>query len=180
MPYAQKQLPKHCRHKASGRVFVRIGGKMYSLGRHGSEASRREYDRIITEYLANGRQALYGQDEVLVEKLIWRFLDQANNEWQYRQTTHRKFTLALRLLHELYGKTPISQFSPLALKAIRRRYIDAGLSRKTINSYPVLPGHSTLTNGERSRLPVTIPTVSKYLSVMVLSAWFLIWSIQAD
>jgi len=29
MLYSRKQLPKYCRHKSSGRAFVRIGGKMY-------------------------------------------------------------------------------------------------------------------------------------------------------
>jgi hypothetical protein len=51
--YARKQLPKYCRHKSSGRAYVRIGGKMYYLGKYGSEASRREYDRIIAEFVAN-------------------------------------------------------------------------------------------------------------------------------
>jgi len=56
MLYSRKQLPKYCRHKSSGRAFVRIGGKMYYLGKYDSEASKREYDRIIAEFVANGRQ----------------------------------------------------------------------------------------------------------------------------
>ena len=30
---------------------------MYYLGKYGTEASKREYDRIIAEFVANGRQA---------------------------------------------------------------------------------------------------------------------------
>jgi hypothetical protein len=58
----RKQLPKYCKHKSSGRAFVRIGGKMYYLGKYGSEASRREYDRIIAAFVANGRRAFYDPD----------------------------------------------------------------------------------------------------------------------
>jgi len=43
---SRKQLPKYCRHKPSGRAYVRVGGKMYYLGKYGTEASKREYGRI--------------------------------------------------------------------------------------------------------------------------------------
>ena len=36
---------------------------MYYLGKHGSDASRREYDRVIAEFIANGRQSFYDQEE---------------------------------------------------------------------------------------------------------------------
>jgi len=39
MTYKRKQLPKYCRHKATNRAFVRIDGKMYYLGKYGSEAT---------------------------------------------------------------------------------------------------------------------------------------------
>ena len=70
MPYTKKQLPKYCQHKPTGRAFVRIDGKMFYLGKYGSEASRREYDRIIAEFIANGRQSLRNADEILIEQ--WR------------------------------------------------------------------------------------------------------------
>jgi hypothetical protein len=78
MIYARKQLPKYCRHKSSGRAFVRIGGKMYYLGKHGSQASRRKYDRIIAEFSV--RSCLNSRKEhkfvcmmrFLAEKLVFR------------------------------------------------------------------------------------------------------------
>ena len=76
MIYTRQQLPKYCLHRASGRAYVRIGGKMYYLGRHDSAASRREYDRIIAEFIANGRQSLYSVDELVVPSntVIFLFL----------------------------------------------------------------------------------------------------------
>jgi hypothetical protein len=50
----RKQLPQYCRHKTSGRAFVRVEGKMLYLGQYGFQASRREYDRIIAEFIVNG------------------------------------------------------------------------------------------------------------------------------
>jgi len=40
---------------------------------------------------------------------------------------------AIRPLKEMYARTAVGQFGPLALKAVRQRMIDAGLSRRHIN-----------------------------------------------
>ena len=135
MLYKRKQLPKYCLHKASGRAFVRIGGKMYYLGRYGSSASRQEYDRIIGEFIASGRQAFHDPDEILIENLIVAFLDYTEKEYNYCSSSLLRIRRPLQLLHDLYGKTSASQFTPSALKALRRQYLDRGLARDTINTY---------------------------------------------
>jgi integrase len=135
MFYARKQLPKYCLHKTSGRAFVRIGGKMYYLGKHGSATSRREYDRIIAEFVTNGRQPFYHSDEILVEHLIVRFLDYMETERQYSETAKKQIILVLRQLNSLYGKQPVSAFSPLAFKTIRKQFLERGLAKDTINKY---------------------------------------------
>jgi hypothetical protein len=71
MTYQKKQLPKYCKHKSTNRAFVRIDGKMYYLGKYGSDASRREYDRIIAEFLANGRQAFGEKFHLHFDNLIF-------------------------------------------------------------------------------------------------------------
>ena len=43
---------------------------MYYLGKYGSDASRREYDRIIAEFVANGRRTHRNPDEVRIDALI--------------------------------------------------------------------------------------------------------------
>ena len=135
MPYYRKQLPKYCLHKSSGRAFVRIGGRMIYLGKHGSESSCREYDRIIAEYTANGRRAFQSPDELLVEGLVVRYLDYVEKELTFAPRTKSKLIACLRLLNKLYGKQLVVDFSPTALKSIRRHYIERGLARSTINSY---------------------------------------------
>jgi hypothetical protein len=131
----RKQLPKYCLHKSSGRAFVRIEGKTYYLGKYGSQASQREYDRIIGEFVANGRQGFYDQDEILVETLIARFLDHVETERNYCERSKLRLRTVLRLLNELYGKQPVSQFGTAALKIIRQKFLDRGLCRNTINGY---------------------------------------------
>ena len=108
---------------------------MHYLGKYGSEASRREYDRLIAEFVANGRQPFRDPDEVLIESLIVRFMDYAVKEQNYCDGTKKRIAAILRLFNDLYGKTMVSQFSPMALKTVRRQFLESGLSRDTINNY---------------------------------------------
>ena len=50
------RLPKYRRHKATGQALVTLNVHDFYLGLHGSKASRLEYDRLVTEWQANGRQ----------------------------------------------------------------------------------------------------------------------------
>jgi hypothetical protein len=58
MPRLVHTLPQIRRHTPSNRARIRIDGKEFWLGTYGSPESLREYDRIISEYLANGRKLL--------------------------------------------------------------------------------------------------------------------------
>jgi hypothetical protein len=67
-------VPKYCKHKASGQAVVNIGGNDHYLGRHGTKASLAEYDRLIAEWMANGRQLNITSDVGLtVAELIKRY-----------------------------------------------------------------------------------------------------------
>ncbi len=48
--------PSYRLHKASGQAVVTINDRDHYLGRYGSATSRPAYDRLIGEWLANGRQ----------------------------------------------------------------------------------------------------------------------------
>ena len=47
MPRKSTGTPAHRLHRPSGRAVVALGRKDFYLGAHGSEESRREYDRLI-------------------------------------------------------------------------------------------------------------------------------------
>ena len=108
---------------------------MHYLGKYGSQASRREYDRIIAEFVANGRQAACDPDEMLVEDIIAQFLDYISREVDYIKDTRNRINRTLRLLNELYGQSFASAFSPMALKTLRQRWIESNIARDTVNQY---------------------------------------------
>jgi integrase len=56
MPRLIHRLPQIRLHTPSGRARVRINGQDFWLGRFGSLEAQQKYDRLIAEYLANGRR----------------------------------------------------------------------------------------------------------------------------
>jgi integrase len=98
------------------------------------------YDRLIAEWLANGRRPVVPAAEApafTVNDLILAF-------WRHAETHYRgedghptnelnDYRLSLRPLKELYGRLPAAEFSPLKLKAVRQKMVEAGLCRGVVN-----------------------------------------------
>ena len=53
----RRGVPSYRLHRPSGQAVVTLSGKDLYLGRHGAEESRAEYDRLVMEWLSNGRRA---------------------------------------------------------------------------------------------------------------------------
>src|SRR5687767_11996289 len=53
------QVPSYRRHKQSGQAIVTLSRKDHLLGTYGTKESRTSYDKLISEWVANGRRADY-------------------------------------------------------------------------------------------------------------------------
>jgi len=71
------RTPKYSRHKASGQAVVTLSGRDHYLGPYGTATSRREYDRLITEWIANGRQSPVAASERTIVELMVAYLRHA-------------------------------------------------------------------------------------------------------
>lgn len=136
----RKQLtrtPSYRLHKPSGQAVVTIGGRDIYLGPHGSPKSRTRYDELIAQWLANGRVLPASEPQPLtVSELIVQFYEACREKYGHRRTAVSNLSRtrsALRHLRKLFGTTLASAFGPKALKAVRTSFINAGLSRKTLN-----------------------------------------------
>ena len=56
MPKLTRRVPKYGLHKASGQALVKLGGKAFYLGQHGTKTSRRKYEKLVGQWFANGRK----------------------------------------------------------------------------------------------------------------------------
>jgi integrase len=135
MPKLFHVAPKYRKHKASGQAIVTINGQDDYLGPWRSKASRREYDRLIAEWLARGRVTpQVGPDSSLsVMELLQAYLRWAKRYYVGGSREVEQIVITIRPLKELYGRTMAADFGPLALKAVRQRMIDLGLCRTEIN-----------------------------------------------
>ena len=139
MPRLSHALPKYRKHRGSGQAIVNLNGQDFYLGPHGTKASKIEYDRLIGEWLANGRQPLHGtRQDILIVELCLRYWKFAKGHYQKNGRCTRVtpgIKCALRYLKNWYGKTPAAEFGPLALKGIRDSMIEDDLSRTYINDH---------------------------------------------
>lgn len=134
-------VPAYRKHKPSGRAVVTLNGRECYLGPHGTEVSRNEYDRLIGEWLANGRRTpepSLNRPTLTVSELILRYWEHVKQHYVKRgkpTSEQSNIRSALRPVRRVYGHTPVAAFGPLALKAVRDQHIAAGLSRGTVNRY---------------------------------------------
>ncbi len=133
----RRQTPSYRLHKRSGQAIVVLSGKMIYLGPYGSKASRKLYDQKISEWLARGRRLTpQAGTSISVVELCAAYLVFAKTYYQKNGTATGELGPVLSVisvLKQLYGKRPVSEFSPLKLKAAREHMIAKGWARNTIN-----------------------------------------------
>ena len=123
---SESRLPKYRSH-SSGHARVVIEGETHYLGKHGSRESRQEYDRIVGDWLANGRTLpLDPAQPITVTMLCNAYLKYAKQYY----VKNGKITdevasikVAIKFLRKNYSRTLVEDFGPLALKSIQQQMI---------------------------------------------------------
>lgn len=132
---SDRKIPSLRCHKARGLAVVTLGGRDFYCGKFGSPESRREYDRVVGEWLAAGRpQAHGGCPRLTMAELLVRYMTFAKGYYLPPSRELEGITLALRPLKQQYGHTLAADFGPLALRAVRDGWVRAGLARRHINA----------------------------------------------
>ena len=115
-----------------------MDGRDFYLGPHGTAASRQEYDRLIGEWLQNGRRmprarASGAPADLTVVELVAAYWRHARDYYTGHGGELGSIKLALGHLKALYSRTPVADFGPLALRTVRQRMVEAGWSRRYVN-----------------------------------------------
>lgn len=138
MPKLTSSLPKYRLHKASGQAVVTLGGADVYLGPWRSRSSRLEYDRLVTEWLQNGRR-LPGSasSDFAVVEIISAYCKHADEYYVKNGQRTREAEIIrhvmVRFVQPLYGRSLAVDFGPCALKTVRDKMVEAGHSRGVIN-----------------------------------------------
>jgi integrase len=147
-----RKLPSLRRHKPTSQAVVTLSGKDFYLGvwpanrRTPPTIIHEKYERLITEWLAAGRQLSSGEkvlalsaaaaDLPSVAEVLAMYWTHAERYYRRRNGTPSPELGCLRaaLRHlRMYDDLPVSEFSPKKLKAVREAMIRDGLMRTTIN-----------------------------------------------
>lgn len=138
------RIPAYTLHKPTGQARVRVNGKDHYLGQYGSVESRRLYGELIARLASGvdvsamkfGAGATIEAGEVTVNELCLAFMRHAATHYvKNGQETDEIdcFKSAIRPLVELYGHELVNRFGPLALKAVRTKYVGNGWCRGYVN-----------------------------------------------
>jgi integrase len=129
------RTPSYRLHRPTGQAVVTLNGRDVYLGKHGSPVSLAEYDRLVGEWLANGRHLSRAGDLTVTELILayFRFAEGYYRKNGAPTTEVESIRLSLRPLRRLYGATPARDFGPLALKAVRKALVESGLCRNEVN-----------------------------------------------
>jgi hypothetical protein len=143
-----RSVPSYRLHKPSGQAVVTIrypGGvrRDVYLGEYDSPPSRQEYARIVAELAvapATPQLTSVGQTRPAaqtVNEVLLAYLEYAGRHYRRPDGKATDEFAALkvvsRYVRELYGHTLAASFGPLALRAVRERFIEAGWCRRSIN-----------------------------------------------
>jgi integrase len=119
---------------------VTLNGRDFYLGRFGSPESRAEHDRLIGEWISNGRclpaPASEAGSDLTVNELLVAYLAFADSYYvKHGKPTSEPASIreSIRPLRQLYGDAPARDFEPLQLKAVRQAMIDADNCRNVVN-----------------------------------------------
>ena len=110
MPRLKHRVPSYRHHKRSKQAVVTLDGRDFYLGPYDSEASRREYDRLVGIWQANGRRlpaASAEYAETSINEIILAFMRHAKTHYRRPDGTVTNeitaYRSALRIVKCLYG-----------------------------------------------------------------------------
>ena len=133
------RIPKYRKQGGRNKGFVEIDGeRIYLAGGYGSPESRREYDRVIAEYVARRATGRKRPKSPTVGLLCRDYLVWAQQYYaEGGEFDHLRYAAApLLAIHE---RTGVAEFGPLALKEVRETMISgewvAGGPRPWVRSH---------------------------------------------
>lgn len=138
---ARTRIPKCRLHKGSGQALVELNGRHHYLGAHGTPESKQRYERLVAEWLINGRQTpIQSHERITVDEIAAHYLSALDRDKKYhkpdgtRSTRFGEVKLSLRQLRQDYGCMKAEEFSVTDLRVIQHRMMGDGLRISTINA----------------------------------------------
>ena len=116
---SKPRVPSYRRHRPSGQAVVTLDGQDFYLGKWNTKPSRTEYERLIGEWLANGRRLPKegGETDLRICELIKAYLAYAKDYYTQNGEPTKEYAAMKAVadpITELYSRTRVTDFGPLA------------------------------------------------------------------
>ncbi len=135
------RIPKYRHHKPSNRAIIELKGRQFPLGKYNSPESKEKYERVLAEYLHNGRKIPHWLDNkcqrLSITSLIADYFRHVKQQYENDGSEPpyvNNVKQATIILKSLYGSMPVNDFGPRCLKTVRNLMVDKGWRRKTVNT----------------------------------------------
>jgi integrase len=140
-PDAPPRVPRYCLHKATRQGVIYIGRQEVYLGPYGTPESLKHYAQMVARWQAGGPDAVIGDrlrgklpPDLTVVELVARFVAWAKGRYVNSPKELSAFAVATRRLLRLHDDTPVRDFGPLALQAVRSVMVADDLCRNVVNA----------------------------------------------
>ncbi len=141
MPRPKTTVPAYRHHKATNRAVVYVDRREIYLGVYGSPESRQKYAELVSRLTggdplesSSRTPASPAPIQRSIAGLCLRFI--AEKLPSYAQAEQNCQRLAIKILSELFGETPTSEFGPLRLRAVRNAMISGDPMAKDAEGKP--------------------------------------------
>jgi integrase len=131
-------LPALRRHHPSNRAVVTVrlatgGRRDFYCGRWKSAAATREYRRICAVLRQHGGKYPNAGGDLSVNEGLLLYLDFAERYYGRDTSGFAQVARTARTIRELFGRDPLADFGPKALKTCQSQWVADGFVRKSIN-----------------------------------------------
>jgi hypothetical protein len=116
-----------------------LNDKRIYLGAWGAPETQIEYDRVISEWLANRKSQIFTAEEITIAELcrdFWLHSKEYYLDSDGSPTSQLGLVkYSIRPLRRLYGDTRANDFGALAFRAVRNQWLEANILRGTVKKY---------------------------------------------
>jgi integrase len=138
MPRPKSTAPAYQFH-VSGQAVVRLDGKDFYLGKHGTPESYARYYALLAEYNANGMKApdappRMAEVSIRIKDITADFRNRVLPRFEKNNAQHNRFDKLLELLEQRHGDEAPEDFGPRKLEALRDHFAAQGCSRSYCNT----------------------------------------------
>lgn len=135
-----KKLPSYCHHKASGQAYVTLNAKTVYLGPYDTAASHAEYDKVIGEWLAAGKEVGFSESKFKTGVLCHLFWERHGKTYYLTRGQvgdyHRWVKNIVTSMAEQIGMVPAASLLPKHLIAMRNHWVTKSVTSQNQNVGP--------------------------------------------